>query len=340
MLYLHSINAALNAMMKMDNEVILIGEDLLDPYGGAFKISKGLSSEYPKQVLSTPISESAIVGMGIGMAMRGLKPVVEIMFGDFLSLAADQIINHATKYNWMFNGKVQVPLVIRAPMGAGRGYGPTHSQSLESLFMSVSGLTICAPSIYHDPGRLITHAVLAEKSPVLYIENKGSYANSLQIEPSEMKDNLNRTVLKTKGLNETLLISLYPSENADVVIITYGGMAELATQAAVDLFIEEELLVHVVAPAQIRPIPIDSLLPPIAKSGRVLILEEGNKIGGWGAEVASHIQEEMFSHLRVPIERIGANDNPIPSALPLESQVLPTKEKLINKVKKMIRRVN
>ena len=338
MLYLKSINAALHSMMRGDPEVVLIGEDLLDPYGGAFKVSKGLSTAFPKQVISTPISESAIVGLGIGMAMRGFKPIVEIMFGDFLALASDQIINHATKYQWMFNDKVSVPIVIRAPMGGGRGYGPTHSQSIESLFMAVSGLKICAPSIYHDPGKLLIQAVKEESGPILFIENKVSYPKNLQLDASSMLGRIQRSVVNSNGIDETVLLSLYPDEKPDLVIITYGGMSELAVQAAVDLFFEEELVIHVLSCSLLRPVPINDFVKAAARCGQILVLEEGNKIGGWGAEVASQIHEAAFKHLRLPVARIGASDMPIPSALPLEEQVLPTVGKIIEVVKQMMKR--
>ena len=176
MLYVESLNLSLHEMMTDSQNVVLIGEDLMDPYGGAFKVSKGLSTNFPLQVLSTPISEHAIVGAAIGMSLRGLTPIVEIMFGDFITLCVDQIVNHAAKYHWMYNELVSVPIVIRIPMGGGRGYGPTHSQSLESLFMSVSGLKICAPSIFHDPGYFLKQSVLHEKHPILFIEDQVSYS--------------------------------------------------------------------------------------------------------------------------------------------------------------------
>src|SRR5690606_25722624 len=139
-------NAALHAAFAADENVLMLGEDLLDPYGGAFKVARGLSSAYPARVLTTPISEAAIVGLAAGMALRGLRPVVEIMFGDFITLAADQLVNHISKFRWMYNDRVNLPLVVRTPMGGRRGYGPTHSQSLEKLFLGVSGLRILAPS--------------------------------------------------------------------------------------------------------------------------------------------------------------------------------------------------
>jgi pyruvate/2-oxoglutarate/acetoin dehydrogenase E1 component len=336
MLYVESLNNSLHEMLSNNSQVVLIGEDLLDPYGGAFKVSKGLSTDYPKQVISTPISEQAIVGAAIGMAMRGMKPIVEIMFGDFITLCVDQIVNHATKYHWMFNEQVNVPIVIRTPMGGGRGYGPTHSQSLESIFMSVSGLRMCAPSIYHDPGYLLKQSVLHEEHPVLFIENKRMYPEKLFITENTKELNIQRIVLNRNGISETLLIGPYLDESADIVLITYGGMAKIAVDAALDLFMEEEVLVHVIVPSMIREIPFNDFTSVIRKSGRVIIVEEGNKMGGWGSEVSSQIQENLFSSLLCPVQRIGAEDSPIPSSLPLEREVLPTKEKIIKKIQNML----
>lgn len=336
MLYIESINDALHNLMVEDSRVVMLGEDLLDPYGGAFKASRGLSTKYPSQVISTPISEQAIVGASIGMAMRGMRPIVEIMFGDFITLCVDQVINHASKYNWMFNGQVSVPIVIRTPMGGGRGYGPTHSQSLESLFMSVSGISICAPSIYHDPGKLLRRSVLDETNPVIFIENKGSYPEKLCCDQKSLNDGLHRTVLNDDGISETVLVSPYPEEAADVVIITYGGMAKLAVEASLELFIEEELLVHVIIPSMMRSPPLEDFLPYLKDSGRVLLVEEGNKNGGWGAEVACRIQEELHLGLLRPVQRIGADDLPIPAAMPLERKVLPTREKITDMIIKMM----
>ena len=336
MLYVESLNLSLHEMMADSQNVVLIGEDLMDPYGGAFKVSKGLSTNFPLQVLSTPISEHAIVGAAIGMSLRGLTPIVEIMFGDFITLCVDQIVNHAAKYHWMYNELVSVPIVIRIPMGGGRGYGPTHSQSLESLFMSVSGLKICAPSIFHDPGYFLKQSVLHEKLPILFIEDKISYSKNLQIDQDTMAANLQRKTLSLDGINETVLISPYMDENADVLIITYGGMTEMAANSALKLFIEYEILVHVISFSMIRPIPIDDALFFASQTGRIIVLEEGNTIGGWGSEVASQLQEKAFFSLLKPIQRLGALDTPIPSASLLERETLPSEEKLIKLVRNLM----
>src|SRR3989338_935053 len=175
MRYSESLNHSLHQLMKQDERVFVLGEDILDPYGGAFKITKGLSTGFPDRVLTTPISEAGITGFAIGMAMRGFRPILEIMFGDFITLCADQIVNGAAKFSLMYNGQVTVPLVIRTPMGGRKGYGPTHSQTLETLFLNVPGLTIIAPSHFHNPGDLLQKAVLNEENLVLFIENKLLY---------------------------------------------------------------------------------------------------------------------------------------------------------------------
>jgi pyruvate/2-oxoglutarate/acetoin dehydrogenase E1 component len=172
---LEALNQALHDSFRLDEMVFLLGEDVLDPYGGAFKVTRGLSTAYPGRVLTTPISEAGITGIAAGMALRGLRPVVEIMFGDFITLIADQLINHIAKFRWMYNDQVRVPLVIRTPMGGRRGYGPTHSQTLEKLYLGVPGLRVLAPSSVGDPGGLLSRAILEDDDPVLFVENKLLY---------------------------------------------------------------------------------------------------------------------------------------------------------------------
>ena len=175
---LERLNFALHHAMETDERVHVLGEDILDPYGGAFKVTRGLSTKFPERVLTTPISEAVIAGLTAGMAMRGLRPVVEIMFGDFVPLIADQLINHAAKFRWMYNDQIRVPMVVRTPMGGRRGYGPTHSQSLEKMFLGVPGLKVVAPNTLGDPAILLT-AAIADEDPVLFIEHKLLYTRPL-----------------------------------------------------------------------------------------------------------------------------------------------------------------
>lgn len=330
MTYLDSINNSLHKMLGENPNVVMIGEDLKDPYGGAFKVSKGLSTKYPEQVISTPISEQAIVGSAIGMSMCNMRPIVEIMFGDFLTLCVDQIVNHATKYNWMYDSQIDVPLVIRTPMGGGRGYGPTHSQSLESMFISISGISIVSPSIFHDPGDMLEQCVINDNNPCLFIENKASYPKEL-ITKKKYKDFY---IQKIKSLTfEDVYASLYPDQESDILIITYGGMSEIAVESARRVFLDEEVLVDVLMLASIKPLNVDLIVDKARTVGRVLVLEEGNQIGGWGAEVSSVIHEKIFDTLDLPVKRLGALDCPIPSCMPMESEVLPTVDKICKVIK-------
>ena len=330
MLYLQSLNKSLHKILGENQDVILIGEDLLDPYGGAFKVSKGLSTSYPGQVISTPISEAGIVGSAVGMAMRGLKPIVEIMFGDFVALAADQIVNHASKYNWMYNEKVTVPVLIRTPVGGRRGYGPTHSQSLESMFMSVPGIDIIAPSLCHKPGEMLENIVNHIQKPTIFVEYKIDYAKKLygnkirgfSIDRDDIDD-----------YNQNITLSLYPDEQPDVLVITYGGNVDIAIEAAEKVFMDDELLTNVLVLSSVRPIDEEWIINKVKKCGRIVIVEEGNKIGGWGSEVASIIQEKAFDELKCPIQRIGAMDIPIPSSGPMETEMLPSREKIAKQIK-------
>jgi pyruvate/2-oxoglutarate/acetoin dehydrogenase E1 component len=325
MRYVESINIALHQIMQADDRVVLIGEDLHDPYGGSFKASQGLSTDYPGRVISTPISEAAITGAAIGMAMRGMRPIVEIMFGDFILLTMDQIVNHASKYKWMFNNQVSVPIIIRTPMGGGRGYGPTHSQSLESLFMSVPGLSIYTPSIFNDPGKMLIDIMNNSDDPVLFIENKLSYPKKINLGDQEGDFKIKRTI-EDNGC-ETVCLSMFPDEKDDVTIFTYGGMVEIAIEAAKQVFFEEEVLCSIIVCNSLKPIA-NNAIDLANNSNQIIILEEGNKTGGWGAEMSALISEKYFKSIYSPIIRIGSEDHPIPCAISLERKTIPSVEKL------------
>jgi pyruvate/2-oxoglutarate/acetoin dehydrogenase E1 component len=321
--YIHSLNKSLNNMFENHDNIILLGEDILDPYGGAFKVALGLSTKFPERVYSTPISEAAITGIGTGLALKGMRPIVEIMFGDFITLCADQIINGISKYGWMYGSDVSIPLVIRTPMGGYRGYGPTHSQSLESFFMSVPDLTIISPSIYHSPGRLLESSVIEDDGPILFIENKTDYPKKL-IDKANINKYLKiREIHKTNIMYPTISIENADSECPDVTLITYGGMAEIAVEALKNVFMEEEINVEVLVTSLVKPYPFNDIFESIEKSKHLVILEEGNRFSGWGAELTSTIYEAYFEKLCKPIVRIGSENHPIPSSILLEKKCLP-----------------
>jgi len=322
---LNSLNQSLKEAMKEDSKVILIGEDLLDPYGGAFKVSKGLSSSNPGQVFTTPISEAAIVGIGIGMAIRGLRPIVEIMFGDFLTLAADQIINHAAKFPWIYDNKVEVPIVIRTPMGGRRGYGPTHSQSLEKLFLGIPELKILAPNTLNNPGDLLKRAI-KDNEPVIFIEHKLIYSSLLQeINAGELVD------ADVEIIDQDFPISRIKfTENPKVTIATYGYNFEIVRKASLELLYEKEIETEIVLFSQLNQKNLDPLFDSIKKTRKFITFEEGTVRGGWGAEILARIQEENLGEIKS--YRIGALDYPIANSIKLEEVILPSKNYLKEKI--------
>jgi pyruvate/2-oxoglutarate/acetoin dehydrogenase E1 component len=331
--YVDSLNSALHEMMSKDDRVLLIGEDVLDPYGGAFKVSRGLSSAFPNQVISTPISEQAITGAAIGLAMHGKLPVAEIMFGDFIALCVDQIVNHASKFSWIYNDQVKVPLVIRTPMGGRRGYGATHSQSLEAMFMGVPFLSIVAPSHFHNPGELLKQVVMNEQDPVLFVENKSLYSNRLlSLDHKENGGLYGRIVTQHNSAYPTISLAMVPDEMPDVTLISYGGMAPIVCEAAQKVFMEEEIIVEVLLPSLLKPVPVSDFFGSVSRSGNVLVAEEGVITGGWGAEVSALVHYCESNFLKSPIKRIGSKELPIPSARDLEAATLPSVDDVVKEL--------
>ena len=323
------LNAALHRLLADDPRVVVLGEDLADPYGGAFKITRGLTTRFGDRVRSTPISEAAIVGVANGMALRGLRPVAEIMFGDFIALAADQIVNHAAKFEGMYHGQARCPVTLRTPVGGRRGYGPTHSQSLESLFFTVPGLEIVAPSPFHPVGELLANAVRSER-PTLFLENKLMYARAVRL-PDEAGRVGPFATRPGRGLYPTVHLSIDGFRTADLVLIAYGGSAELAAEAALHLLIEDEVACDLLVPSQVAPLPLDDLLGPVLAAGRALVVEEGVKAWGWGAEVAAALYEAAGPALAGgAVGRLGARGFPIPGSRPLEEAVLPQKQDVVD----------
>jgi len=311
-----AIRAGLEQKLANDPSVVLLGEDIRDPYGGAFRVTQGLSEKFPGRVINTPISEAATAGIAAGMALRGLKPVLEMMFGDFIALAADQIINHIAKFSWMYNGQVSVPLVIRAPMGGRRGYGPTHSQSLERMFLSTPGLRVVAPSHRHDATELIK-AAIDDANPVLFIEGKLLYATEMS------PDSPGFTVRAAKPPYPALLLGNTNGADPDVTVVTYGGALPVVERAMAAAFERDEVTCEIIAPSQIAPLDLDLVGEPVSRSGRLLVVEEGPRSWGWGAEVVARVAEERGHELKARPARVAALDVPLPTSRPLEDHALP-----------------
>ena len=321
--YLESCNRALHELCAEDPLLYVLGEDILDPYGGAFKVTRGLSEKFPGRVLTTPISEAGIVGMAGGMALRGLHPIVEIMFGDFTALVADQLINYVSKYRGMYGRGVSMSLVVRTPMGGGRGYGPTHSQSLEKHFLGVPHLKVVAPSRLHDPGQLLKTSVLGPEA-VLFIEHKLLYPTSL-LDPDDIPAGLD---LARGGDGAFPVASLrnYDEGDPDVCLITYGGTTRKLDNLLVALA-EEEISILAVVPSLLSRLDRELLRESAARArAGTLIWEEGTQGFDWGAEVAATIQG--LGGLRGPVRRVASAPSVIPAARHLEEQVIPGTEQI------------
>jgi len=333
---LESLNSALHRALGSDPNVVFIGEDILDPYGGAFKVARGLSTAFPGRVLTTPISEASLVGLATGMALRGLRPVVEIMFGDFLALAADQLINHAAKFRWMYNGgkspsqQVSLPMVVRTPMGGRRGYGPTHSQTLEKHFLGVPGLHALAPCALGDPGELLLRAILNTQDPLLFIENKLLYLLPFQDPDSLAEFDLSQSPAShAEGLiTPCYSLSLRGAPPATLTLATYGYMAELARQAVLHLAYDHEIFVDMIVPTRLSPFEIEPILESARQTGNLLTFEEGSLSLGWGAEIIARAAETLGTRLHA-VRRLAARDLPIPASGPLETAILPGVERLV-----------
>lgn len=321
---LERLNEALLHAMETDERVYLLGEDILDPYGGAFKVARGLSSRFPSRILTTPISEAAMVGIANGMALRGLRPVVEIMFGDFVTLVADQLINHAAKFQWMYNDQVRVPLVVRTPMGGRRGYGPTHSQSLEKIFLGVPGLRVVAPNTLSDPADMLQAAILEDDQPVLFVEHKLLYTCALlEAGQGELRD----FHMETHGGQypaHTLRFAGGPP--ASLTIATYGYHFELARAAALKLAYDYEIFAEILVYSQLSPYQPALLLDSVGRTGRLLTIEEGTLTHGWGAEMGALVSAAGY---RLKTARAAGLDLPIANAKSLEDEILPSLEKIV-----------
>jgi pyruvate/2-oxoglutarate/acetoin dehydrogenase E1 component len=287
------------------------------------------------------------------MALRGLRPVVEIMFGDFVTLIADQLINHIAKFSWMYNDQVRVPLVVRTPMGGRRGYGPTHSQTLEKLYLGIPGLRMLAPGAVYSqtdppypqgeakgggltgPGGLLLRAILEDDDPVLFIENKLLYALPL-VNQKDLPDfDIETSAGIPPGYAPTYSLRIRGAPAPELTLTAYGYMAELVREAALNLAYEEEIFTELVVPTQLAPFKLEPVLASARRTGRLLVAEEGGLTLGWGAEVMAAVVEAMAGQpLRAG--RVAARDLPIPASAPLEASVLPTLEDITRAAREML----
>lgn len=321
-----ALNASLRKLLTNDPRVVLLGEDMHDPYGGAFKVTAGLSSDFPLRVLSTPISEAGVVGSSIGLALAGFRPIAEIMFADFVTLAMDQLYNHAVKFPGMFPG-AEVPLVVRTPSGGRRGYGPTHSQSPENLLAGVPGLTVVFPSNRHDAGILLERAVSNWPYPTVFFEHKLVYG--FPCDPGAYRESVADTEDAAAGLFPTLVTG---SSHPDLTLVGYGGILPLLENVAAKLG-EEELEVEIVVPALLAPLPRRTLVRLLRDRERILVVEEGHAEYGFAAELGAALLEAGHTGRFL---RIGTPPVPVPAARSLEADVIPSEEYILEKAISLI----
>jgi pyruvate/2-oxoglutarate/acetoin dehydrogenase E1 component len=311
-----ALGAALAAVLAADPDVFLLGEDITDPYGGAFKVTRGLSTRFPAQVIGTPISEAGIVGVANGLALAGDKAIVEIMFADFVALAFDQIVNFAAKSTAMYGAPVPMPVVVRCPTGGNRGYGPTHSQSMQKHFLGVPGLDVYELSPFHDAAALL-RGMLDAGRPALLFEDKTLYADPVR--PAGTAGELFRyePLAAWDATAGARVDDAAPAE--DYLLVTAGGLAGRALTAMRDLLLRHELSGRLLVPARLFPLDLAPLAAAAATARRVVVVDDGPPGGGWGTEVAFRLQQALPHR---PVRLLHSADRVIPTAAHLEHGVL------------------
>lgn len=323
------INSFFKERMGNNKSIIFMGEDVLSPYGGAFKIAQGLSEKYPDQVFSTPISESSITGIANGLALGGYRPFLEIMFGDFLTLCMDQIINHASKFHHMYNKQVNCPIVIRTPMGGRRGYGPTHSQTLDKYLVGIDNVTTVALNTLIDPGVIYKTILEKENHPVIVIENKTDYAK--KIAKKRIKN-----YRFEKTISDYPVVRIRPIASIpNATIVTYGGMVDITLDAIQPLFLELDLKCEIIVLTKIHPIDYKEIIESLRQTKKLYVIEEGSFFAGLGSEIISSVVEMLNE--KIIAKRITALPVPIPAAKSLENLVLPSVETIIEKIRESLK---
>jgi pyruvate/2-oxoglutarate/acetoin dehydrogenase E1 component len=314
--YLEAIREAIQQMMRKNSDVYLIGEDVAE-YGGAFGVSVGMLEEFGKErVINTPISEDAVIGVAAGSAVTGMRPIAEIMFSDFITIAMDEIANQAAKIRYMFGGKAKVPLVIRMAGGGGTGAAAQHSQSLEALVAHIPGLKVVMPSCPYDAKGLLISSI-NDDNPVIFIEHKLLYNNkkSIQHVPEEIYE-------------IPLGIGNIKRPGKDISIVAASFMVQKSLEVAETLKSENNIECEVVDLRTLRPLDIDIVLNSIKKTGRLVCVEEACGFGSYMGEVVSQVVEKGFDFLDAPILRVAGRNCPVPYSLILEQEMIPSVDRI------------
>ncbi len=320
--YREALNQAMREEMRRDQRVFLIGEEV-GYYQGAFKVSKGFVEEFGRgRVLDTPITEAGFTGLAVGAAMAGLRPIVELMTFNFGILALDQIVNNAAKIRYMSGGQLSVPMVIRGPGSAAHQLGAQHSQSLEAWFCHVPGLKVIAPATPRDAKGLLKSAI-RDPNPIIFIEAQLLYATKGEVEEGEYTVPIGQAEIKRQG--------------DAVTIVAYSKMLLLAVEAAEELA-SEGIQAEVVDLRTLKPLDVETIVESVKKTGRLVIVEEGWRFAGLGAQIADSVYTNAFDYLDGQIVRVTGEDVPMPYARPLEDAAIPDRARVRAAVKQVLQR--
>lgn len=320
--YSAAVKEAMSQEMRRDPNVFFMGEDI-GVYGGAFGVSVGMEEEFGERVIDTPISELGYIGAGVGAAMTGMRPIVEIMFADFVSTGYDQLVNQAAKIRYMFGGSASVPLVVRAPAGSGTGAAAQHSQCPEGWLLNVPGIKVVVPATPYDAKGLLISAI-RDDNPVVVLEQKTLYRIKGDVPEEDYTVPLGQAATRRPG--------------KDLSIITYGRMLEVCLEAAQSLA-EQGVDCEVVDLRSLAPLDRGAIISSVKKTQRALIVHEACKTGGFGGEILSTIVEsEAFYYLEAPVLRIAGEDVPIPYCLELEKNIVPTVDKVTAAARQLVRK--
>ncbi|MCL6637198.1 MAG: alpha-ketoacid dehydrogenase subunit beta [Alicyclobacillus sp.] len=319
--YTEALRRALDEELARDPAVVILGEDVAA--GGAFGVTRGLAERYGvERVRNTPISEAAITGLAVGAAVAGLRPVLEVMFIDFITLAMDNLVNQAAKYRYMSGGQLSVPLVVRTQAGAAGGAAAQHSQSLEAWLMHVPGLLVVTPSSPCEAYGLLK-AAIRQDDPVVFIEHKRLYSKREDLPASEWVAPLGQARVVRAGV--------------DATVVTYGGMTPLVVDAAARAAAEAGIDAEVIDLRSLVPLDVDTVVQSLQRTHRLLVVHEAVQNGGVGAEVAARVAEVAFDELDAPILRVGAAFTPIPFAPELERAVLPDEQRIVSALLRLVK---
>lgn len=320
--YLEAVREAMAQEMRTNNDVFILGEDI-GVYGGAFGVTRGMIEEFgPERVRNTPISEAAIAGAAIGSALTGMRPILELQFSDFITIAMDQLVNQAAKTRYMFGGKGKVPMVLRTPAGSGTGAAAQHSQSLEAWMAHIPGLKVVQPSTAYDAKGLLK-AAIDDDNPVIFYEHKLLYKTSSHVPEDSYKIDLGKADIKRKG--------------TDVTIVATAIMVHKTLEAATELE-KEGISVEIIDPRTIVPLDKETIIHSVKKTGRLIVVHEAVRRGGIGGEIVSVVAEsEAFDYLDAPIKRLGGKEVPIPYNPKLERAAIPQVPDIMEAVRETVK---